>query len=94
MVTVVRMPQLGLTMEKGTVGVWLKKVGDPVTSGEPICEILTDKVDAQVEAPGTGVLRKIVVSEGGRNLCMRSNLTRLLLHPGKVGLSHHLSPGD
>ena len=62
MVTVVRMPQLGLTMEKGTVGVWLKKVGDPVTSGEPICEILTDKVDAQVEAPGTGVLRKIVVS--------------------------------
>lgn len=65
MATVVRMPQLGLTMEKGTIGVWLKKVGDVVITGEPICEILTDKVDAQVEALGSGVLREIVIPEGG-----------------------------
>jgi pyruvate dehydrogenase E2 component (dihydrolipoamide acetyltransferase) len=67
MVTVVRMPQLGLTMEKGTVSVWLKKVGDPVTVGEPLCEILTDKVDAQIESPGAGVLRKIIIPEGGES---------------------------
>jgi pyruvate dehydrogenase E2 component (dihydrolipoamide acetyltransferase) len=60
----VPMPQMGESIAEGTVSVWLKKVGDPVERDEPIMEISTDKVDAEIPSPAAGVLAEIVVKEG------------------------------
>lgn len=57
------MPQLGLTMEEGTIERWLKKEGDEVEEGEIILEIMTDKVSAEVEAPSSGTLGPILYPE-------------------------------
>jgi len=54
------MPKMSMTMEEGTMVSWLKSVGDTVRSGEPICEVATDKVDIEVECPFDGVLARIV----------------------------------
>ncbi len=54
------MPKMSMTMEEGTMVSWLKAVGDTVRSGEPICEVATDKVDIEVESPFDGVLARIV----------------------------------
>ena len=51
-------------MQDGTISEWLKKPGDRVKEGEPIAIIETEKVDADLEAPETGVLREILVAEG------------------------------
>lgn len=64
MPTPVRMPQLSLTMTEGMIGKWLKREGERVARGEPLYEVETDKVINEVEAPVSGVLRRIVVSEG------------------------------
>ena len=53
-------------MEKGNLAKWLKKEGDNVKSGDVIAEIETDKANVEIEAFGTGVLRKIIVEEGGQ----------------------------
>jgi 2-oxoglutarate dehydrogenase E2 component (dihydrolipoamide succinyltransferase) len=58
------MPQMGESIAEGTVSRWLKKVGDPVKRDEPILEISTDKVDAEIPAPASGVLSEIKVGEG------------------------------
>lgn len=58
------MPQLGETVDEGTITVWHKKVGEPVTKGEVLFEIATDKVDMEVPAPADGFLNEIVVDEG------------------------------
>ena len=64
MVTYVKMPKRTLTMEEGIVGKWYKKAGDEVKKGEPICEIETEKSVDELEAPESGILRKIVVPDG------------------------------
>ena len=64
MATEVVMPKLGLTMERGTVGAWLVEEGKEVQKGEPLLEVVTDKVTMEVESQVTGVLRKILVPEG------------------------------
>lgn len=64
MATEIIMPQLGLTMEEGTVDHWLKQEGDAVKIGEPILEITTDKLTNEVQAEADGVLLKIVAAEG------------------------------
>uniref|UniRef100_UPI003FEFA40E FAD-dependent oxidoreductase n=1 Tax=Dysosmobacter welbionis TaxID=2093857 RepID=UPI003FEFA40E len=64
MTTEIKMPQLGLTMEEGTVERWLKAEGDPVKAGEPLLEITTDKLTNEVAAETDGVLLKIVAQEG------------------------------
>ncbi|MGH2391607.1 MAG: dihydrolipoamide acetyltransferase family protein [Chloroflexota bacterium] len=64
MVTEVRMPRLSLTMEVGTVAQWLKAVGDPVTKGEELAEIETDKVNVAMEAPVSGFLRSLLIGAG------------------------------
>ncbi len=56
----VTMPKMSMTMEEGTVAQWFKQPGDTVTAGEPICEVETDKVEMEVEAPFSGVLEDIV----------------------------------
>lgn len=58
------MPQMGESIAEGTVSVWLKKVGDTVERDEPIMEISTDKVDAEIPSPVAGTLAEIVVQEG------------------------------
>ncbi len=58
------MPQMGESITEGTVSKWLKKVGDRIEKDEPILEISTDKVDAEVPSPGAGVLLTINTPEG------------------------------
>ncbi|MCY3546149.1 MAG: dihydrolipoamide acetyltransferase family protein [Gemmatimonadetes bacterium] len=60
----VPMPQMGESIAEGTVSRWLKDVGDQVERDEPILEISTDKVDAEIPAPSAGSLVEIVVGEG------------------------------
>ena len=60
----VKMPQLGLTMEEGTVTRWVKQEGDTVKVGDVILEITTDKLTSEVESEHDGVLLKIVAQEG------------------------------
>ncbi len=64
MPTDVVMPQMGESIFEGTITKWLKKPGDKVQRDEPLFEISTDKVDAEIPAPATGVLQEIKVSEG------------------------------
>jgi pyruvate dehydrogenase E2 component (dihydrolipoamide acetyltransferase) len=64
MATVVIMPKLGLTMTEGSIEKWLKREGDRVEKGEPLVEIITEKLNFQYEAPASGVLRKILHQEG------------------------------
>ncbi len=68
------MPQLGESVTEGTIGRWLKQVGDQVEKYEPIVEVTTDKVNAEVPSPFAGVLTEILAPEGetlhvGQPLC-------------------------
>src|SRR3989449_7793172 len=60
----VLMPQMGELIAEGTLSKWLKKLGDEVKRDEPLFEISTDKVDAEIPAPNAGVLVEIKVQEG------------------------------
>ena len=62
--TEVRMPQMGESITEGTITKWLKNVGDTVQRDEPIFEISTDKVDAEIPSPVEGKLTEILVKEG------------------------------
>jgi 2-oxoglutarate dehydrogenase E2 component (dihydrolipoamide succinyltransferase) len=64
MPTEIVMPQMGESIFEGTITKWLKKPGDKVQRDEPLFEISTDKVDAEIPAPASGVLQEIKVSEG------------------------------
>ena len=64
MATKILMPKLSLTMKEGTVSEWFKKEGDMVEKGEPLVEVLSEKATYDVEAPASGVLRKILAPEG------------------------------
>lgn len=64
MVTKVVMPKLSLTMKEGTVGKWYKKEGDTIEKGEPIVEVISEKATYDLEAPASGILRKIQVEAG------------------------------
>ncbi|MBL8978442.1 MAG: 2-oxo acid dehydrogenase subunit E2 [Gemmatimonadetes bacterium] len=58
------MPQMGESIAEGTLSKWLKQVGDQVKRDEPMFEISTDKVDAEIPAPNAGVLAEILVQQG------------------------------
>jgi pyruvate dehydrogenase E2 component (dihydrolipoamide acetyltransferase) len=58
------MPQAGQDLETGVVKLWLKAEGDEVAKGEPIVQVETEKLALDVEAPASGVLRRILVPEG------------------------------
>ena len=60
----VTMPQLGESVAEGTIGKWLKVVGDRVEKYEPLVEVITDKVNAEVPSPFAGTLTAILVEEG------------------------------
>src|SRR5687767_12355480 len=59
-----KMPKLGESVTEGTVGRWLKQVGERVTLYEPLLEVTTDKVDTEIPAPVDGVLLEVRVPEG------------------------------
>ncbi|MFZ0216598.1 MAG: biotin/lipoyl-containing protein, partial [Candidatus Dormiibacterota bacterium] len=63
-VTPIKMPQLGESVTEGTVDRWLKHEGDYVRRDEPLVEVVTDKVNAEVPSPFEGTLRKIDIQEG------------------------------
>jgi biotin carboxyl carrier protein len=56
----VTMPQLGESVAEGTIGKWLKKPGDHVDKYEPLVEVITDKVNAEVPSPFAGILKEIL----------------------------------
>ncbi|HZC33526.1 MAG TPA: dihydrolipoamide acetyltransferase family protein [Candidatus Bathyarchaeia archaeon] len=60
----VTMPQLGESVAEGTIGKWLKQPGDTVEKYEPLLEVITDKVNAEVPSPFAGILKEILVEEG------------------------------
>src|SRR5919204_3306138 len=64
MPTNVVMPQMGESIAEGTIVRWIKKVGEKVDRDEPLFEISTDKVDAEIPSPAAGVLTDIRVREG------------------------------
>src|SRR6202790_676625 len=64
MPTDIVMPQMGESIFEGTITKWLKKPGDKVQRDEPLFEISTDKVDAEIPAPASGILQDIKVVEG------------------------------
>src|SRR5438128_4455614 len=60
----VTLPEMGESVTEGTVAKWLKQPGDPVREGEALVEVTTDKVDAEVPAPATGKLVRILADAG------------------------------
>jgi pyruvate/2-oxoglutarate dehydrogenase complex dihydrolipoamide acyltransferase (E2) component len=58
------MPELGESVHEGTVSRWLKKVGDVIKEDEPVVEIMTDKVNTELQAPASGILTEIAIQEG------------------------------
>jgi 2-oxoisovalerate dehydrogenase E2 component (dihydrolipoyl transacylase) len=64
MSTTFKMPQLGESVAEGTIGKWLKAPGDRVERDEPLVEVITDKVNAEIQSPVAGVVERIIVPEG------------------------------
>ena len=62
--TLIRMPKLADTLVEGTLGQWLKRVGDTVRQGEPLAAIETDKVSTELTSPAAGTLLEVLVSDG------------------------------
>ena len=60
----VTMPQMGESVVEGTVTKWLVKAGDRVSEDQPLCEISTDKVDTEIPSPGSGIIARLLASEG------------------------------
>jgi pyruvate dehydrogenase E2 component (dihydrolipoamide acetyltransferase) len=77
------MPQMGESIAEGTLSKWLKKVGDEVKRDEPIFEISTDKVDAEIPAPAGGVIAEILVKEG-ETVAVQTVVARLETEKGAL----------
>ena len=77
------MPQMGESIAEGTLSKWLKKVGDEVKRDEPIFEISTDKVDAEIPAPAAGVLAEVLVKEG-ETVAVQTVVARLETEKGAM----------
>ena len=77
------MPQMGESIAEGTLSKWLKKVGDEVKRDEPIFEISTDKVDAEIPAPAAGVIAEVLVNEG-ETVAVQTVVARLETEKGAL----------
>src|ERR1700760_513432 len=78
MPTNILMPALSPTMEEGKLAKWLKKVGDPVKSGDVLAEIETDKATMEVEAVDEGTLGKILVPDGTADVAVNTPIGVIL----------------
>ncbi|HHS81958.1 MAG TPA: biotin/lipoyl-binding protein, partial [Devosia sp.] len=78
MPTAILMPALSPTMEEGTLAKWLVREGDPVSSGDVIAEIETDKATMEVEAVDEGTLAKILVEAGSEHVAVNTPIAILL----------------
>jgi 2-oxoglutarate dehydrogenase E2 component (dihydrolipoamide succinyltransferase) len=88
------MPQMGESIAEGTLSKWLKKVGDEVKRDEPIFEISTDKVDAEIPSPSAGVLAEILVKEG-ETVAVQTVVARLETEKGAaLGKSEAPAPSE
>ena len=77
------MPQMGESIAEGTLSRWIKKVGEPIKRDEPIFEISTDKVDAEIPAPAAGTLAEILVQEG-ETVAVQTVVARIETDAGAV----------
>ena len=82
MATAVIMPKMGMTMEEGTVIQWFRQEGESVEKGQPLLEILTDKVNMEIEAPASGVLRGVVA--GPNDTVPATQIIAYILAPGEA----------
>ena len=82
MPTSILMPQMGESIAEGTIVRWMKKVGDAVDRDEPLFEISTDKVDAEIPSPAAGVLAEITVPEG--ETVAVNSVVGTIAQPGEV----------
>ncbi len=80
------MPQMGESIAEGTMSRWLKKVGDAVKRDEPIFEISTDKVDAEIPSPTSGVLAEVLVTEG-QTVPVQTVVARIETEAGAVAVA-------
>jgi 2-oxoglutarate dehydrogenase E2 component (dihydrolipoamide succinyltransferase) len=64
MTTEIRVPKIGVSAAKASIGRWFKRVGNPVSVNEPLVEIETDGTTVEVTAPATGVLSEILLTDG------------------------------
>ncbi len=87
------MPALSPTMEEGTLSTWLKKEGDPVSSGDVIAEIETDKATMEVEAVDEGVMGKILVEEGSEGVKVNAVIALLLDEDEDASALEGYTPG-
>src|SRR3954462_1720876 len=85
------MPQMGESIAEGTLSRWLKKVGDQVKRDEPIFEISTDKVDAEIPSPSAGVIAEILVTEG-QTVAVQTVVARLETEKGAAGAPAAAAP--
>lgn len=79
--TQVLMPALSPTMEEGTIVKWMKKEGDAVSPGDVLCEIETDKATIAMDSDEEGILAKIIVPEGSKNVKI-NQLIALMVEEG------------
>jgi 2-oxoglutarate dehydrogenase E2 component (dihydrolipoamide succinyltransferase) len=86
------MPQMGESIAEGTLSKWLKQVGDAIKRDEPIFEISTDKVDAEIPAPSAGVLAEILVQQG-ETVAVNTVVARLETDAGATSGAPAPTPG-
>ena len=85
------MPQMGESIAEGTISRWMKKIGDPIKRDEPIFEISTDKVDAEIPAPTAGTLAEILVQEG-QSVAVQAIVARIETEAGAVAAAPAPAP--
>src|SRR6186713_2238754 len=87
----VTMPQLGESVAEGTIGKWLKQPGDHVDKYEPLLEVITDKVNAEVPSPFEGVLKEILAEEGAT---VPNNAEIAVIETADDGATNGTAPAD
>src|SRR5919112_1735122 len=88
----VTMPKLGETVTEGTLGRWLKEVGEPVAFDDPLFEVSTDKVDSEIPSPYDGVLLEVLV-QSGETVPVGTPLARIG-EPGATAASATAAPSS
>src|SRR6266576_3516632 len=89
----VTLPEMGESVTEGTIAKWLKQPGDQVREGEGLVEVTTDKVDAEVPAPASGTLVKIL-AEAGKTVAVGAALAEIAVGADGDGASKKPAPAE